>query len=69
VEQPKKSAFVVWIDPQEGPAGTTDRYCGRIEHVSSSTRERFSSREELLAFIDQFTLSSDEAASDDDSVV
>ncbi|NNL66667.1 MAG: hypothetical protein HKP30_10520 [Myxococcales bacterium] len=52
--QERKNAFVVWIDPEAGPAGRADRYRGRIEHVPTSTREAFDTRDELLAFMERF---------------
>lgn len=56
-----KSAFVVWVDPGSGAgpgsssaaAGTTPELRGRVEHVASATRERFASRDDLLAFIER----------------
>lgn len=54
MESGTKNAFVVWIDAQEGPAGTAERYRGRVEHVPTSTREAFSNKEELLAFIERY---------------
>ncbi len=52
VANEKKNAFVVWLDPGAEP-GQADRYQGRIEHVPTSTRETFSGKEELLAFIER----------------
>ena len=63
METGKKNAFVVWIDPAEGPAGTAERYQGRVEHVPTSTREPFASKEELLAFIERYTQSEDDGGS------
>jgi hypothetical protein len=48
-----KTAFVVWMDASpDDPTGPT-LYRGRVEHVASATRERFVSKEELLAFFER----------------
>lgn len=47
-----KQAFVIWLDPAP-PDASGVPYRGRIEHLASSTRERFSGPRELLAFIER----------------
>jgi len=43
-------AFVVWLDRAGQDGGEIS---GQIEHVPSSRRQRFGSREELLRFLAQ----------------
>lgn len=51
-----RTAFVVWLDAlSEGSAGAPE-YRGRVEHLASSTRAAFASKEELLAFIERTLL-------------
>lgn len=42
-------AFVIWLDPPDG--GSRERLHGLAEHVPSSTRLRFATADELLAFV------------------
>lgn len=67
VDPHEKNAFVIWIDPSEGSAGTAEYYRGRVEHVSTSTRARFSSKEELLDFLESHQLSPSGPRGDDDA--
>jgi hypothetical protein len=46
---PAERAFVVQLRGQSHPRA--DLFVGRVEHVASGDSERFSSAEELLAFI------------------
>lgn len=53
-------AFVVWID-----GGAPGAFSGRVEHVATATRRRFTSREALIAFL--LGVESAEEARDDDA--
>ena len=52
VRSEKSQAFVIWLDPA-APDEAPPSYQGRIEHLASSTRERFTGSQELLAFIER----------------
>jgi hypothetical protein len=44
-------AFVVWIDRRSSGNPEPGEISGQVEHVATSRRQRFASREELLRFI------------------
>ena len=46
---PTERAFLVWLSDEADP--TTDRLCGRVEHVRSGRRARFESQSELNDFV------------------
>jgi len=51
VDLPDSRAFVIQLSDQTDPAARLP--IGRIEHVESGMRARFSSREELWTFIER----------------
>jgi hypothetical protein len=46
---PSNRAFLVWLSNKAEPS--SDQLCGRVEHVSTGKRARFSSQDELNEFV------------------